>query len=125
MQIAPNDVDQERAASRSWSFSFYVTLLVSCFLPIGLWLVKDWFREVLGDFEMEISRLTLLFLQPETSILTSLLPISVIAKEYLVSDEKLRYQCDTFVLGLSVCGIVAAVYALGEPMVRLIENLDG
>ncbi len=107
------------------SASFYVTLVLTILLPVGLWLVGSSAKEVFQDFEIALSQLTLLFLNPWLPLLLLGLPLGVIAKEFLFHDRRVRHQCDVVFAVLAIIVIVVAGFALAVPFCELLNGLDG
>ncbi len=107
------------------STSFYLTLVLTLVLPIGLWFVGASVKAVFNDFDLEVSQLTILFLNPGLPILLLALPFGVVVKEYLFYDKKTRQNCDSIVIVLAIIMIAFACLALAVPYYELIKGLEG
>jgi hypothetical protein len=107
---------EPRVARPFSSVSAYATLMLTLLLPVGLWLSQSWFREVFEDFELEISRLTQLFLDPVLPYAALVLPLAVVVKEFVIGNQSNRRRCDAVFATLAIISLVFAGLALGKPI---------
>jgi hypothetical protein len=107
------------------SVSAYATLILTMLLPVGLWFSQSWFREVLQDFELQISQFTRLFLDPAMPYAALLLPCAVIIKEFVIGDQSIRRRCDAVFATLAIISLVFVGMGLGVPMWHLLRGLSG
>jgi hypothetical protein len=106
------------------SVSAYATLALTLLLPLALLISQAWFRQVLQDFDMGISQLTRLFLDPMLPYAALVLPFAVIAKEFTIGNQSIRRRCDAVFAILAIISLVFAGLALGLPMWHLVRALD-
>jgi hypothetical protein len=105
-----------RAARPFNSVSAYATLMLTLLLPVGLWFSQSWFREVFEDFELDLSRLTQLFLDPMLPYAALVLSLAVIVKEFVIGNQPNRRRCDTVFATLAIISLVFAGMGLGKPI---------
>lgn len=107
------------------SASFYATLILTILVPVGLWFVQTSIKEVLQDFDLEVSQLTIVFLNPFLPFILLALPLGVVVKELLFQDQRVRFQCDSFLSALAIIALVVAYLALVKPLSELLNGLQG
>jgi hypothetical protein len=114
-----------RATRPFSSESAYVTLILTLLLPVGLWFSQDSLRDYFGDFDFNISQLTIWFLNPSMPFVLLILPFCVVAKEFLFSNQTNRKRCDAVIVTLAIVSLVFAGLAFGLPIRALVNGLDG
>ena len=107
------------------SASFYATLILTILVPVGLWFVQSSIEEILKEFELEVSQLTIVFLNPFLPLIFLALPLGVVVKELLVQDQRVRFQCDSVLSALAIIVLIIACLALGMPLRELLNGLSG
>jgi hypothetical protein len=107
------------------SVSSYATLVLTMLLPIGLWFSQSRLRDYFGDFDFNISQLTIWFLNPSMPFMLLVLPFCVVAKEFMFGNQTNRKRCDAAIATLAIVSLVFAGLAFGLPMRDLVHGLDG
>ena len=107
------------------SASFYATLILTILVPVGLWIVQSSIEEILKDFELDVSQMTIFFLNPFLPFILLALPLGVVVKELLVQDQRVRFQIDTVFAALAIMVLVVAYLALVTPLRELLSGLQG
>jgi hypothetical protein len=107
------------------SVSSYLTLALTGLLPVGLWLTQKSLRSVFADFEFDVTQLTIWFLNPAMPFALLILPLCVVATEFLIGNQVLRNRCDTVLATLAIISLVFVGLAFGVPMFNLINGLQG
>ena len=119
------DFDNGNLAPPFSSASFYVTLVLTILVPVGLWFVQSSIEEILKDFELEVSQFTIFFLNPFLPFLLLAFPLGVVFKELLIQDQRVRFQCDSVLSALAIIALVVAYLALLKPLRELLNGLQG
>jgi hypothetical protein len=107
------------------SESSYVTLVLTMLLPIGLWFSRTMFLKIFQEFDAEVPQLARIFLDPALPFLLLILPIAVVAKEFVIGDYTKRRRCDAVFATLAIISLAFAWFALGVPMRQLLNGLSG
>jgi hypothetical protein len=113
--------------SRDWlSFNLrWIALAFSSSLVVGLFFLRPSMRQIYQDFEIDLSQMTLWVLDPLAPACLAILPVAVLAKEFLPIAQSAKRLMNSLAICLSLLlGIVAAL-ALFQPLVVLISHLDG
>ena len=107
------------------SMSAYWVLVLTCLLPVGLWLAQNSLRNTFADFDYNISQLTIWFLNPSMPFLLLILPLCAVAKEFLLGNQTTRNRCDAVLVTLAIVSLVFAGLAFGLPYKELVDGLQG
>ncbi len=105
------------------SASFYVTLVLTILLPFGLWIVGSATYDFVKEFELKVSRLTILFMNSWLPVLLLTLPLGVVVKEMLFHDQAMRHRCDVIFAVLVVVVLVSAGFSLPASLHDLFNPL--
>jgi hypothetical protein len=108
-------VDSPENSERS--FAFYTTLVITSILPVGLLLFQRSMRAIAEDYGLELSWLAFWLLQPGAIVIFALLPATVFAKEYVLSNATYRSWSNLVALNVGILTLIVCGYSLMSTVV--------
>jgi hypothetical protein len=123
MPTAEPKGQRDVSSTRPWLQTVLTTAFLALLL-LGILASQPRFRQILIEFDVDLTAISTLALSPALPGSLGLLLILTIVKEFVIGDRKFLFASNLAAIALGVLAIVVYIVGLVWPLLSLLEDLS-